>query len=260
MLAALKVGKPVVTPTKNCWPAWRRALYLAEAQGVDLYSVPVSAVASHRPRPARRVIGKRHRLYSRHSQRTCNYILTRMEQEGLPLTWFWPMPAPRLCRSQPALDTMATYRPQGRHSGPPLLRLPRAPLRSGCRGHPHLDGSDVQFARELGYRIKLLARVARVDDASRSESPRPCVPLDHSSPPSPASSTPLVHSDLTDDTLYYGRGAGREPTASTVIGRHCRYRPQSPHPSRAIGVPSKSRLSRHRSDPARRPGALSICA
>jgi homoserine dehydrogenase len=28
----------------------------------------------------------------------------------------------------------------------------------------------------------------------------------------------MVRGDMTGDTLYYGRGAGREPTASTVIG------------------------------------------
>jgi homoserine dehydrogenase len=99
-------------------------------------------------------------------------------------------------------------------------------------GIRHLAETDIRYALDLGYRIKLLA----VIKASRlSAAPRPqggtaaaadvevrvhptLVPVDHMlASVSGVYNAVMVQGDLVGRTLYYGRGAGRDPTASTVI-------------------------------------------
>jgi len=152
---------------------------------------------------------------------TCNYILTRMEREGLPFDEVLAE-AQRLgyAEADPALDidgfdtahkaAILTLLSYGFHV--PMDSLPI----EGIRG---LDGLDVQYARELGYRIKLLACVARVDGAVAVRVGPTLVPLNHMlASVAGVFNAVMVRGDMTGDTLYYGRGAGREPTASTVIG------------------------------------------
>ena len=78
---------------------------------------------------------------------------------------------------------------------------------------------DVQYARELGYRIKLLAVIRRDGDEIEVRVHPTLVPMGHMlASVNQVFNAVMVQCDLTGDTLYYGRGAGRDPTASTVIG------------------------------------------
>jgi homoserine dehydrogenase len=78
---------------------------------------------------------------------------------------------------------------------------------------------DVRFALELGYRIKLLACVASLNGQIEIRVSPTLVPLNHMlASVMGVYNAVMVRGDMTGDTLYYGRGAGREPTASTVIG------------------------------------------
>ena len=256
MLAALKVGKPVVTANKKLLAEHGEELFtLAEEQGVDLYfgasvggGIPIVRVL--REGLIGNAIGYIHGILNG----TCNYILTRMEQEGLPFDVVLA-DAQRLgyAEANPALDIDGH---DTAHKAAILALLSygfHVPLSAvAVEGIRDLDGSDVQFARELGYRIKLLARVARVDDAIEIGVAPTLVPLDHLlASVSGVFNAALVHSDLTDDTLYYGRGAGREPTASTVIGdiadiaRNLRTR--QPRHRRAVKVSAKPPQIRPRS-------------
>ena len=88
---------------------------------------------------------------------------------------------------------------------------------TGIRGV--VDAADIRYAREMGYKIKLLG-ILRIEGNEVECRVAPTLV--------PAGSmlgsvngvfnAALVSCDLSDDTLYYGRGAGRLPTASTVIG------------------------------------------
>jgi homoserine dehydrogenase len=84
-------------------------------------------------------------------------------------------------------------------------------------GIRHVTAMDITFARELGYRIKLLA-TARATDGGIEQRVHPCMV--------PAN-TPIAHvdgvynavvavGDQADRTVYEGRGAGAGPTASAV--------------------------------------------
>jgi homoserine dehydrogenase len=77
----------------------------------------------------------------------------------------------------------------------------------------------VKYAAELGYRIKLLATVARHGDQIEVGVHPTLVSTSHMlANVNGVFNAAMVRGDMADDTLYYGRGAGRAPTASTVVG------------------------------------------
>jgi homoserine dehydrogenase len=85
-------------------------------------------------------------------------------------------------------------------------------------GISQLDAADIKYAEQLGYRIKLLGitkrtsrgcRAARASDAD----PGPTLIANVEG----AMNAVLVKGDAVGATLYYGKGAGAEPTASAVI-------------------------------------------
>ena len=81
---------------------------------------------------------------------------------------------------------------------------------------------DVAFARELGYRIKLLgiAKRAEVDGKAGIElrvHPTLIPAKRLIANVEGAMNAVLVQGDAVGATLYYGKGAGAEPTASAVV-------------------------------------------
>ena len=86
----------------------------------------------------------------------------------------------------------------------------------GIRG---LDASEIDNADELGYQIKLLA-IIKDNDGEVELSVEPAlVPKGHMiASVSDSFNAVFVKGDIVDDTMYYGRGAGRLPTGSAVIG------------------------------------------
>ncbi|MSO65477.1 MAG: homoserine dehydrogenase [Alphaproteobacteria bacterium] len=85
-------------------------------------------------------------------------------------------------------------------------------------GIRHVSALDIEYAAELGYRIKLLG-IARQTDHGVEQRVHPCmVPLE----------TPIAHvegvfnavvaeGDFVGQTVFEGRGAGAGPTASAVV-------------------------------------------
>ena len=86
-------------------------------------------------------------------------------------------------------------------------------------GIRNLSGLDVKYAADFGYRIKLLAVVARHDADIEVGVHPTLVPFSHMlASVNGVFNAAMVRGDLVGDTLFYGRGAGRLPTASTVVG------------------------------------------
>jgi homoserine dehydrogenase len=77
----------------------------------------------------------------------------------------------------------------------------------------------VQYAAEFGYRIKLLAVLRRSDASGVEVSIEPTlVPKDHLlSKVDMSFNAVFVNGEVVGETMYYGRGAGRLPTASAVV-------------------------------------------
>jgi len=85
-------------------------------------------------------------------------------------------------------------------------------------GITHVGLIDIDFARELGFRIKLLG-VARVTDHGLEQRVHPCmVPLAHPiAHVDGVFNAVVVECDFADRNMAVGRGAGAGPTASAVV-------------------------------------------
>ena len=90
--------------------------------------------------------------------------------------------------------------------------------RAYTEGISKLTREDVQYAEELGYRIKLLGIARRADNGIELRVHPTLIPerrlianVDG------AMNAVLVKGDAVGPTLYYGAGAGAEPTASAVV-------------------------------------------
>jgi homoserine dehydrogenase len=86
----------------------------------------------------------------------------------------------------------------------------------GIRG---LSAAEIDNADDLGYQIKLLA-IIKDNEGEVELSVEPAlVPKGHMiASVSDSFNAVFVKGDIVDDTMYYGRGAGRMPTGSAVIG------------------------------------------
>jgi len=232
VLKALDLGKPVVTANKALLAEHGREIFeKAEARGADLYfgasvggGIPIIR-ALREGLVGNRILGIQGILNG-----TCNYILTQMENEGIPFEQALAEAQGRgYAETDPALDIDGL---DTAHKAMILASLAYGsvvPMESvyveGIRGLSQLD---IRYARDLGYRIKLLAVIRAADGADDGGSGEmgvqvrvhpTLVPLNHVlASIHGVFNAVMVHGDMVGETLYYGRGAGREPTASTVIG------------------------------------------
>ena len=85
-------------------------------------------------------------------------------------------------------------------------------------GISNLDAIDIQYAEQLGYRIKLLGISKRTDEGVELRVHPTLIPTKRLiANVEGAMNAVLVQGDAVGPTLYYGKGAGAEPTASAVI-------------------------------------------
>lgn len=85
-------------------------------------------------------------------------------------------------------------------------------------GITQLGAADIKYAEQLGYRIKLLGVTKRVDKGIELRVHPSLVPTQRLiANVEGAMNAVMVQGDAVGTTLYYGKGAGAEPTASAVI-------------------------------------------
>jgi homoserine dehydrogenase len=81
-----------------------------------------------------------------------------------------------------------------------------------------LDAADIRYAEQLGYRIKLLGITKRTAEGVELRVHPTLIPARRLiANVEGAMNAVLVQGDAVGPTLYYGQGAGAEPTASAVI-------------------------------------------
>ncbi len=89
-------------------------------------------------------------------------------------------------------------------------------------GIEQITASDIRFAKKLGYAIKLLG-IIKADEKSEIEvrvHPHAHHPGERTLARASVNgvfNALAVHGDIVGDTLFYGRGAGQDPTSSSVI-------------------------------------------
>ncbi|MBL8476408.1 MAG: homoserine dehydrogenase [Methyloversatilis sp.] len=90
--------------------------------------------------------------------------------------------------------------------------------RAHIEGITKLTADDIRYAEELGYRIKLLGITKRKADGFELRVHPTLIPSKRLiANVEGVMNAVLVKGDAVGATLYYGRGAGAEPTASSVI-------------------------------------------
>jgi homoserine dehydrogenase len=223
VLRALAQGKPVVTANKALLAKHGAEIFgLAVEQQTDIYfgasvggGIPIIRALREG------LIANQIESIWGILNGTCNYILTRMENEGLAFDDILKQ-AQELgyAEADPTLDVEGF---DTAHKAAILASLAYGatiPFEAvQVEGITGITALDLSCAHEFGYRIKLLAVIKRRGESIEVSVAPTLVPLDHMlASVSGVFNAVMVRSDLADDTLYYGRGAGREPTASTVLG------------------------------------------
>jgi homoserine dehydrogenase len=155
---------------------------------------------------------------------TCNYILSRMTADDLHFEEALEEAQSRgYAEANPALDIDGV---DSAHKATILASLAHG-FWTGfdntyVEGIRQISRLDIQIARELGYTIKLLA-VVKSDGNTHSPAVEVRVHptlIPHSHVLSSVNGVfngIVVHGDVVGDTMFYGRGAGADATASAVI-------------------------------------------
>ncbi len=234
VLAALKLGKPVVTANKALLSAHGEELFEAAQQyGTNLYyeasvagGIPIIKVLREG------LIGNRITRLFGIVNGTCNYILTRMKDEGADFAAVLA-DAQRLgyAESPPDLDIDGH---DAAHKTGILASLAHGfwvnPKQIYTEGIRSITRQDIEFAGKLGYTIRLLGCVKTANGAGRKSTSRnrpsaiqvsvypALVPNSHVlANVNGVFNAVYVRGDVVGDTLYYGRGAGQDATASAVL-------------------------------------------
>ena len=221
--AAIANGKDVVTANKALIAHHGTALArTAEAQGVALNYE--AAVAGGIPIVKAMREGLAGNSFSRVYgilNGTCNYILSAMRDSGRDFSDVLDeAQALGYAEADPAFDV------DGVDAAHKLAIL--TSLAFGCpvnldavhiEGIRQVSAVDIEFATELGYRIKLLA-IARLTAHGVEQRVHPCMVAEGTSIAhvDGVFNAVVAEGDFIDRVLFEGRGAGEGPTASAVLG------------------------------------------
>ena len=227
LLAALAAGKPVITANKALLAAHGSELFAAaEAAGVDLLfeAAVAGGIPFIRPlresllaEPVLRVMGI--------MNGTTNYILTRMSEAGADYS-----EALAEAQSLGYAEADPTADVEGHDAAAKIAIV--ASIAFGaevtgadveCEGISKITADDIAFATRHGYSVKLLAIAERFSAPNGDElSARvhPClVPNAHPlAAVRDSFNAVFVQGEAVGDLMFYGRGAGGDPTASAVLG------------------------------------------
>lgn len=221
--AALRAKKPVVTGNKALLAERGQELFaLAEQCHVPIYFE--AAVAGGIPiiqTVQEGFVGNHIKSIHGIINGTCNYILSRMKEAGISYEQALDeAQAHGFAEADPTLDVSGW---DAAHKAIILASLSYGfwikPQDVHVEGIERVTPTDMAFAEKLGYTIKLLS-VIRADKKGRVEvSTRPSLlPSSHIlASVSGAYNAVLVNGDIVGETLFYGKGAGQDPTSSSVI-------------------------------------------
>jgi len=222
ILQALNAGKPVVTANKALLAEHGEELFAAaEKNNVDLcYEASVAGGIPIIKSLREGFVGNRiSRIYGIMNG-TCNYILTRMEREEID---FAPVlkDAQQLgyAEANPSLDIDGF---DTAHKAAILASLAYGKWFGMdpvfVQGIRDVTLTDIKFAGDLGYKIKLLAIIKQENGKLEIRVHPAMIPkrtqlamIDE------VFNGVMVTGDYVGDSLFYGRGAGRNATASAVI-------------------------------------------
>lgn len=223
---SLLLGKPVVTANKALLSKHGQSLFaLAKERQTGLHyeasvggGIPIIKVLRES------LIANRFTRIDGILNGTCNYILTQMESNVKSFSEVLADAQSRgYAESNASLDVDGL---DAMHKTGLIASLAHGfwvcPESIPIEGIGGITTLDIEFAKTLGYRIKLLSTIA-----PHSLDPSPKLQVSVSPTLIPQShvlanvkgvfNAIFVHGDVVGETLFYGQGAGREATASAVI-------------------------------------------
>jgi len=221
LTAALAAGKPVVTANKTLLASKLADLgVLAQRTETPLYCEAAAAAAlpiirhlSHRADEVESLMGI--------VNGTCNYVITRLEQDELPLAQaVAEAQALGLAEADPSADldghdaaaklSILAYRAFGAWVRPDGFPV---------RGVRELDPADCDLAEAMGFRIRLIARAARVGPALDLAVEPMLLPDWHLlASVEEEYNAVYLRCASSGDLSLFGKGAGAHPTATAVLG------------------------------------------
>ncbi len=223
ILDALGAGKPVVTANKELLANVGAELFrAAEAAGVDLLFEASVAGGIPLLRPLRESLaGDRIRRVMGIVNGTTNYILSRMTDEGCTF-------ADALAEAQSLgyAERDPTADVEGHDAAAKAAII--ASIAFGAKvvagdvyreGIAELGAETIASASGLGYVVKLLAVAEEHDGAVAVRVHPTLLPRNHPLAAVRDSFNAIfIEADALGELMFYGRGAGGEPTASAVLG------------------------------------------
>jgi homoserine dehydrogenase len=151
---------------------------------------------------------------------TTNFILTQMRQKGLDFsTALAQAQALGYAEADPTFDI------EGVDAAHKIALVSAMAFgvrvqfdRVHVEGITQLQAADMRYAEQLGYRIKLLGITKRVDNGVELRVHPTLLPQRSLlASVEDAMNAVMVCGDAVGSTLYYGKGAGGDPTASAVV-------------------------------------------
>jgi len=223
ILAAFDRDKPVVTANKELLSTRGRELFDAsEAKALDLYFEAAVGGGIPLVRPLKESLtGERLTRIIGIVNGTTNFVLTRMSENGMSFADALEE-AQRLgyAEADPSADV------DGHDAAAKCAILASIAFnarvvaadvyREGIAG---VSTEDIEFARRLGYVVKLLA-IAELHEERIAARVHPAmIPSNHPlAAVRDAFNGVFVEGSNVGELMFYGRGAGGEPTATAVIG------------------------------------------
>ena len=222
ILEALKRGKPVVTANKALLAKYGEELFAeAEKSGADIfYEASVGGGIPIIKSLREGLVGNRINKIYGILNGTCNYILTRMERDQADFKEVLA-DAQKLgyAEANPSLDidgfdtahkaTIAASLAYGNWFGMDPVYV---------EGITEITLDEIKLTNELGYKIKLLA-IIKQDNGNVEIRVHPTLIPKQSmlAKVDDVFNAVMVNGDFVGDTMFYGRGAGCNATASAVV-------------------------------------------
>lgn len=219
---ALENGKTVVTANKELIAKhWSELEQIAKTHNAGFY-FEASCVGGV---PIIRVLNEAMQANNLQSLKgiingTTNFILSKMSNEGLSYeSVLKEAQANGFAEANPTADVEgfdATYKLSILSS---LAFNKKVPLSKIYReGITNVDTLDISYGKELGYTLKLLA-IAKDTPSGIEARVHPAFIKDDNplSSVSGAFNAVMLHGDMVEDVMLYGKGAGSLPTGSAIV-------------------------------------------
>ena len=223
VMAAIEAGKPVVTANKALLATYGEEIFeAADAKGVDIRfeasvggGIPVLEPLTHAltGNEISRVMGI--------VNGTTNYMLTRMTDEGLAFDEVL-----KLAQELGYAEADPTADVDGFDAAAKIAILASLAFNSRVtlddvytEGIRRLSATDIEYAEEIGYTVKLLGIANKLEDGIDVRVHPTMIPVDHQlASVNGVYNAVYLTGDFVGDVMFFGEGAGAGAAASAVVG------------------------------------------